>query len=83
MFWKKIVISDPLLYHRPLLLRQLKNNQNQTNTTGALNFKELIIQLGGNFMFFMEGTQKKIKLSRKVITHPSFASFFACEIKND
>ena len=38
--WEKIVISDPLLYRRPLLLRQLKNNQNQTNTTGAQNFKE-------------------------------------------
>jgi hypothetical protein len=33
MFGKQIVISDPLLYRR-LLLRQLKNNQNQTNTTG-------------------------------------------------
>ena len=38
---KKIVISDPLLYCRPpLLLRQLRNNQNQTNTTGAQNLKE-------------------------------------------
>jgi hypothetical protein len=35
------------------------------------------------FMFFMGGTQKKMKLSRKVITHPSFASFFAGEIKNN
>ena len=34
-------------------------------------------------MFFMEGTQKKMKLSRKVITHQSFASSFACEIKNN
>jgi hypothetical protein len=34
------------------------------------------------FMFFMDGTQKKMKLSRKVITHPSFASFFVCEIKD-
>jgi hypothetical protein len=34
-------------------------------------------------MFFMEDTQKKMKLSRKVITHPSFASFFICEIKNN
>ena len=32
--------QDPLLYHRPLLLRQLKNNQNQSNTTGAQTFKE-------------------------------------------
>jgi hypothetical protein len=32
MFGKKIVISDRLLYRRPPLLRQLKNNQNQTNT---------------------------------------------------
>ena len=38
---KKIVISDPLLYSPPpLLLRQLKNYQNQTNTTGTQNFKE-------------------------------------------
>ena len=42
IFGKKIVISEPLLYRRPLLLRQLKNNQNQTNTTGAHNFKEFI-----------------------------------------
>jgi hypothetical protein len=35
------------------------------------------------FMFFMDGTQKKMKLSRKVITHPTFASFFVCEIKNN
>ena len=40
MLEEKIVISDPLLYRRPLLLRQLKNNQNQTNTTGAQNLKE-------------------------------------------
>ena len=40
MFGKKIIISDPLLYRRPLLLRQLKNNQNQTKTTGAQNQKE-------------------------------------------
>ena len=32
-------------------------------------------------MFFMDGTQKKMKLSRKVITHPSFGSFNVCEIK--
>ena len=29
----------------------------------------------------MDGTQKKMKLSRKVITHPSFASFFVCKIR--
>ena len=34
-------------------------------------------------MFFMEGTQKKMKLSRKVITHQSFTSFFVDEIKNN
>jgi hypothetical protein len=45
VFWKKIVISDPLLYHRPLLLRQLKNKQNQTNTTGAQNLKEFVFCL--------------------------------------
>ena len=27
--WEQNVISDPLLYRRLLLLRQLKNNQNQ------------------------------------------------------
>jgi len=27
---------------------------------------------------FMDGTQKKMKLSRKVITHSSFVSFFDC-----
>ena len=31
----------------------------------------------------MEGTQKNMKLSRKVIKHPSFASFLICEIKNN
>ena len=41
MFGKKIVISDPLLYRRPLLLRQIKNNRKQTNTTGAQNLKEV------------------------------------------
>ena len=41
MFGRKIVISPPLLYHRPLLLRQLNNNQNQTNTTGAHQLKEV------------------------------------------
>jgi hypothetical protein len=40
MFGKKIVISEPFLYRRPRLLRQLKNNQNQTNTTEAQNLKE-------------------------------------------
>ena len=32
-------------------------------------------------MSFMDGTQKKLKLSMKVITHPPFASFLVCEIK--
>jgi hypothetical protein len=32
-------------------------------------------------MSFMDGSQKKMKLSRKFITHPPFASFFVCEIK--
>ena len=53
MFGKKIVISDPLLYRRPLLLRQLKNNQNQTNTTGAQNFKEFNNTAGWLFVFFV------------------------------
>ena len=34
------------------------------------------------YMFFMDGTEKEKKLSRKVITNPSFASFFVCEIKD-
>jgi hypothetical protein len=39
-FGKKNVISEPLFYRRPLLLRRKKNNQNQTNATGAHNLKE-------------------------------------------
>jgi hypothetical protein len=52
MFGKKFVISDPLLYRRPLLLRQLKNNQNQTNTTGAQNLKEFNHTAGWLSLFF-------------------------------
>jgi hypothetical protein len=52
MFGEKIVISDPLLYCRPLLLRQLKNNQNQTNTTGAQNLKEFNSTAGWLSVFF-------------------------------
>ena len=51
--WEKIVISDPLLYRRPLLLRQLKNNQNQTNTTGAQNFNEFNNTAGWLSVFFV------------------------------
>ena len=50
---KKIVISDPLLYRHPLLLRQLKNNQNQTNTTGAQNLKEFNNTAGCLSVFFV------------------------------
>jgi hypothetical protein len=52
MFGKKIVISDPLLYRRPLLLRQLKKNQNQANTTGAQNLKEFNNTAGWLSVFF-------------------------------
>ena len=52
MFGKQIVISDPLLYRRPLLLRQQKNNQNQTNTTGAQNLKEFNNTAGQLSVFF-------------------------------
>jgi hypothetical protein len=52
MFGKTIVISDPLLYRRPLLLRQLKNNQDQTNTTGAHNLKEFNNTAGWLSVFF-------------------------------
>jgi hypothetical protein len=34
------VIFDPLPQLKNLYLRQLKNNQNQMNTTGAQNLKE-------------------------------------------
>ena len=51
----------------------------------APNFTNFYLQIFKIFklMFFMDCTQKKMKLSRKVITHPSFASFFVCEIKNN
>ena len=50
----KNVISDPLLYRHlgPLLLRQLKNNQNQTNTTGAQHLKEFNNTAGWLSVFF-------------------------------
>ena len=58
MLGKTIVISDPLLYRRLLLLRQIKNNQNQTNTTGAQNLKEFNNTAGWlsvflDFFFFL------------------------------
>ena len=55
--WEKNVISDPLSYRRPLLLRQLKNNQNQTNTLQLEHWilRNLTIQLSGClcFLFFV------------------------------
>ena len=45
MFGKKIVT--------PLLVRQLKNNQNQTNTTGAQNLKEVNNTAGWLSVFFV------------------------------
>jgi hypothetical protein len=53
MLEEKIVMSDPLLHRRPLLLRQLKNNQNQTNTTGAQNVKEFNNTAGVTVWFFV------------------------------
>ena len=53
MFGENIVISDPLLYRRPLFLRQLKNNQNQTNTTGVQNLKEFNNTAGWLSVFFV------------------------------
>jgi len=53
MFGKKIVISDHLLYCRPLLLRQLKNNHNQTNTTGAQTLKKFNNTAGWLSVFFV------------------------------
>jgi hypothetical protein len=52
MLGKKNVISVPLLDRRPLLLRQLKNNQNQTNTTGAQNLMEISNIAGWLSVFF-------------------------------
>jgi hypothetical protein len=52
MFGEKIVLSEPLLYRRPLLLRQLKNNQIQMNTTGAQNLKEFNNTAGWLSVFF-------------------------------
>ena len=52
MFGNKIVISDPQLYRRPLLLREIKNNQNQTNKTGAQNLKEVNNAAGWLSVFF-------------------------------
>jgi hypothetical protein len=40
-----------------LLLRQLKNNQNQANTTGAQNFKELNNQYGGLYIIKKVGVK--------------------------
>jgi hypothetical protein len=43
MLGKKIVISDSLLYCHPLLLRQKKNNQNQTNKeSGKRYFNDIL-----------------------------------------
>jgi hypothetical protein len=53
MFGKKIVISDPPYTATPLLLKQLKNNQNQTNTTGAQNLKEFNNTAGWLSVFFV------------------------------
>jgi hypothetical protein len=52
MLGEKFVISDPPYTAAPLLLRQLKNNQNQTNTTGAQNFKEFNNTAGWLSVFF-------------------------------
>jgi hypothetical protein len=53
MFGNIIVISPPLLHRRPLLLRQLNNNQNQTNTTGTQNVKEFNNTARWLSVFFM------------------------------
>jgi site-specific DNA-adenine methylase len=72
--------------NKPKINKYKFNNNNKTNTKHEFNVKyerykpnfyRQIFKIL-KFMFFMEGTQKKMKLSSKVITHPSFASFFAC-----
>jgi hypothetical protein len=60
----------------------LKNRHIDIIAPNFTNFYRQIFKIF-KFMFFIDGTQKKMKLSRKVITHPSFASFFVCEIKNN
>jgi hypothetical protein len=69
MFGKKIVISEPFLYRRPRLLRQLKNNQNQTNITGAHNLKEFNNTAGWLSVFFGV-VFAMIKSSRVTIKQP-------------
>jgi hypothetical protein len=59
----------------------LKNRHIDIIAPNFANFYRQIFEIF-KFMFFMDGTQKKMKLSRKVITHPSFASLIVCEIKN-
>ena len=53
MFGKKIVISDPPYTTAALHIRQLKNNQNQTNTIGAQNLKEFNNTAGWLSVFFV------------------------------
>jgi hypothetical protein len=50
-FWQKHVSLSCL--HFSHMLRQLKNNQNQTNTTGAQNLKELNNTAGWLSVFFV------------------------------
>jgi hypothetical protein len=57
----------------------LKNRHIDIIAPNITNFYRQIFKIF-KLMFFMEGTQKKINLSRKVISHPSFASLFVCEI---
>jgi hypothetical protein len=60
----------------------LKNRHIDIIAPNFTNFYRQIFKIFKS-MIFMEGTQKKIKLLRKVITHPSFTSFFVYEIKNN
>ena len=82
MFGKKFVISDPLLYRRPLLLRQLKNNQNQTNTTGAQNLNEFNNTAGWLSVFFVVLFCNELILSR-VTLKPSLPSPADLKIKKN
>ena len=50
---KNCNICSSLIPPPPLFLRQLKNNQNQTNTTGAQNFKESNNTAGWLSVFFV------------------------------
>jgi hypothetical protein len=76
VFWFKV--SDAKLNPRCKSFFQ----QSRKDTKDGIYYNN--VALGHNFLgSMMKKISEAAKLSRKVITHPSFASFFACEIKNN